>query len=68
MPHAKSQVVDDAPAIENQLGAKVVFLDVIVERGVVPAGIEKRLPPQRELRGQTATFGEDDFARVVPAE
>ena len=25
----------------------------------------KRLPPQRELRGQNATFGEDDYARVV---
>ncbi len=25
------------------------------------------LPPQRELRGQRATFGEDDYAREVPA-
>ncbi|MCA0978934.1 sorbosone dehydrogenase family protein [Qipengyuania flava] len=25
----------------------------------------RRLPPQRELRGQTATFGEDDYARIV---
>ncbi len=28
----------------------------------------ERLPAQRELRGQTATFGEDDFAREVPAQ
>jgi len=27
----------------------------------------KRLPPQRELRGQSATFGADDFARSVTA-
>ena len=27
-----------------------------------------RLPPQRELRGQNATFGEDDYAREVTAE
>ena len=27
----------------------------------------RRLPPQRELRGQTATFGEDDYAREVTA-
>ena len=26
------------------------------------------LPPQRELRGQSATFGADDFAREVPAQ
>jgi glucose/arabinose dehydrogenase len=35
-------------------------------------GIERvtgdRLPPQRELRGQQATFGEDDYARRVTAE
>ena len=27
-----------------------------------------RLPPQRELRGQEATFGQDDYARRVTAE
>ena len=27
----------------------------------------RRLPPQRELRGQEASFGDDDYARVVPA-
>lgn len=27
----------------------------------------RRLPPQRELRGQEATFGDDDYARIVPA-
>lgn len=27
-----------------------------------------RLPPQRELRGQEAVFGEDDYARSVTAE
>ena len=27
-----------------------------------------RLPPQRELRGQEATFGADDYARRVTAE
>lgn len=27
----------------------------------------RRLPPQRQLRGQEATFGEDDYAREVPA-
>ncbi|MXO48018.1 sorbosone dehydrogenase family protein [Erythrobacter vulgaris] len=26
----------------------------------------RRLPPQRELRGQEASFGEDDYARIVP--
>ena len=35
-------------------------------------GIERvtgnRLPPQRELRGQAAVFGEDDYARSVTAE
>ena len=28
----------------------------------------RHLPPQRELRGQRATFGEEDFAREVTAE
>ena len=28
----------------------------------------RRLPPQRELRGQEATFGADDYARRIPAE
>lgn len=36
------------------------------------AGIEQisgnRLPPQRELRGQSATFGQDDYAREVTAD
>ena len=27
----------------------------------------RRLPPQRELRGQEASFGDDDYARIVPA-
>ncbi len=26
----------------------------------------RRLPPRRELRGQEASFGEDDYARIVP--
>ncbi|MEZ5681044.1 MAG: PQQ-dependent sugar dehydrogenase [Erythrobacter sp.] len=28
----------------------------------------RRLPPQRELRGQEATFGKDDYARTVTAD
>ncbi|WP_341713128.1 sorbosone dehydrogenase family protein [Erythrobacter sp.] len=45
----------------------------VIAPGAEPqAGIErisgKRLPPQRELRGQSATFGADDFARSVTAE
>jgi glucose/arabinose dehydrogenase len=44
----------------------------VIAPGAAPqAAIErvagKRLPPQRELRGQAATFGADDFARSVTA-
>ena len=37
-------------------------------RGAIERVTGRRLPPQRELRGQTATFGTDDFAREVPAD
>ncbi|MBX7494609.1 sorbosone dehydrogenase family protein [Qipengyuania sp. 6B39] len=49
----------------------------IIWRVVAPGaagqpGIEQisgnRLPPQRELRGQEASFGEDDYARTVTAD
>ena len=45
----------------------------VASPGAAPqAAIERvtgrRLPPQRELRGQAATFGVDDYARRVPAE
>jgi glucose/arabinose dehydrogenase len=45
---------------------------VIAPGGTRQGGIEQvtgnRLPPQRNLRGQEATFGEDDYARSVTAE
>ena len=45
---------------------------VIAPGGKRQGGIEQvtgnRLPPQRNLRGQEATFGEDDYARSVTAE
>ncbi len=45
---------------------------VIAPRGTRQGAIEQvtgnRLPPQRNLRGQEATFGEDDYARSVTAE
>ena len=51
--------------------AGIVWRVVAPEAAAQP-GIERitgeRLPPQRELRGQAATFGEDDFARRVTAE
>ena len=45
----------------------------VASPGAAPqAAIERvtgrRLPPQRELRGQEATFGADDYARRIPAE
>ena len=36
-------------------------------QGAIERVTGRRLPPQRELRGQNASFGEDDFAREVPA-
>ncbi len=44
---------------------------VIAPKASAQGGIEqlngKRLPPQRELRGQEATFGGEDYAREVTA-
>ena len=37
-------------------------------RGAIDRITGDRLPPQRELRGQEATFGADDYARRVTAE
>ncbi|MBX7528252.1 PQQ-dependent sugar dehydrogenase [Qipengyuania vesicularis] len=36
-------------------------------QGAIERIAGRRLPPQRELRGQNATFGEDDYAREVTA-
>ncbi len=51
--------------------AGVIWRVVDPDAGPQPA-IERitgeRLPPQRELRGQEATFGADDYARSVTAE
>ena len=62
-----------------QDGALLVSDDTagIIWRVIAPGaqaqdGIEQisgdRLPPQRELRGQEASFGADDYARTVTAE
>ena len=37
-------------------------------RGAIERNSGRSLPPQRELRGQQATFGEDDYAREVTAD
>ena len=37
-------------------------------QGAIERITGRRLPPQRELRGQEATFGGDDYAREVTAE
>ncbi len=60
-------------------GALLVSDDTagIIWRVIAPGGTRQgaikqvtgnRLPPQRNLRGQEATFGEDDYARSVTAE
>ena len=45
----------------------------VTSPGATPQGaIERisgdRLPPQRELRGQEASFGNEDYARIVPED
>ena len=37
-------------------------------RGAIETARRTSLPPQRELRGQAASFGEDDYAREVTAD